>query len=327
VAHAFGAANRAQSPDAILDPTMRRIFLWMAGNRWLRDRLPRLRFTKRAVRKFMPGEDAESALVAAEAFRSDGISAMFTRLGENLVSIGDSDEVADHYLGLIDTIKARGLDGEISVKLTQLGFDLDEERTFAHVSQLAERAAAVGQTLWIDMESSAYAERTIAFYERLKATHANAGLCLQAYLRRTAADIQRLLPLGPAVRLVKGAYAEPAAIAYQKRADVDANYVALAVSMLEAVRAGTAVRIGLGTHDVRLVEQITEHGAALGLPKTAVEVQMLYGIRPGEQRRLAADGYAVRALIAYGEAWYPWYMRRLAERPANVLFALRQLLP
>jgi proline dehydrogenase len=327
VAIASGAANRAPFADAILEPTMRRIFLWMAGNRWLRDRLPRLRFTKRAVRKFMPGEDAESALVAAEAFRSDGISAMFTRLGENLVNIDDADAVADHYLELIDTIKARGLDGEVSVKLTQLGFDLDEERTFTHVSRLAERAAAVGQTLWIDMESSAYVEQTIAFYERLKATHANTGLCLQAYLRRTAADIQRLLPLSPAVRLVKGAYAEPAEIAYQKRADVDANYVALAVSMLEAIRAGTTVRIGLGTHDVRLVEQITEHGAALGLSKTAVEVQMLYGIRPGEQRRLAADGYAVRALIAYGEAWYPWYMRRLAERPANVLFALRQLLP
>jgi proline dehydrogenase len=306
---------------------MRRILLWMAGNRWLRDRLPRLRFTKRAVRKFMPGEDAESALVAAESYRSDGLSAMFTRLGENLVRIEDADEVADHYLGLIDTIAVRGIDGEVSVKLTQLGFDLDEERTFVHVSRLAERAAGRGQTLWIDMEASSYVERTIAFYERLKASNPNTGLCLQAYLRRSATDIQRLLPLDPAIRLVKGAYAEPAAIAYQKRTEVDANYVALAVSMLEAVRAGRTVRIGLGTHDIGLISQITEHGAALGLPKTAVEVQMLYGIRPGEQRRLTAEGYAVRALIAYGEAWYPWYMRRLAERPANIIFALRQLLP
>jgi proline dehydrogenase len=192
---------------------------------------------------------------------------------------------------------------------------------------LAECAKAAGQTLWIDMESSAYAERTVAFYERLMAVHPNAGLCLQAYLRRTAADIQRLLPLEPAIRLVKGAYAEPAAIAYQKKPEVDANYVALAVSMLEAVRAGRAVRIGLGTHDIGLIGQIAEHGAALGLPKTAFEVQMLYGIRPGEQRRLAAEEFGVRALIAYGEAWYPWYMRRLAERPANVIFALRQLLP
>jgi proline dehydrogenase len=306
---------------------MRRILLWMAGNRWLRERLPRLWFARRAVRRFMPGEDVESALVAAEAFRGQGITTMFTRLGENVERAEDAGAVADHYLGVIDTIAARNLDGEISVKLTQLGFDIDESLALAHLERLAERAAATGRTVWVDMESSAYTERTIAFYERLRAAHPNTGLCLQAYLRRTAADLQRLLPLDPAIRLVKGAYAEPAEIAYQSRHDVDANYVALAVSMLEALRDGRAVRIGLGTHDVRLIEQIVEHAAALGLDKTAVEVEMLYGIRSGEQRRLAREGYLVRDLIAYGEAWYPWYMRRLAERPANVLFALRQLLP
>lgn len=317
----------AAAGDIVSSATMRRLLLWMAGNRWLRDRLPRLRFARRAVRRFMPGEDAEAALAAGEAFRRDGIATMFTRLGENLAAIEEADEVAEHYLGMIDAIAARGLDGEVSVKLTQLGFDLDVERTMAHVDRLAERAGAAGQTLWIDMESSAYAEGTIAFYERLKARHHDTGLCLQAYLRRTAADVQRLLPLEPAIRLVKGAYAEPASIAYQRRGDVDANYVALAVSMLEAARAGRAVEIGLGTHDVRLIEQIAAHAAALGLPKTAFEVQMLYGIREDEQRRLAREGYPVRDLIAYGEAWYPWYMRRLAERPANVVFALRQLLP
>ncbi len=306
---------------------MRTILLWMAGNRWLRDRLPKLWFARRAVRRFMPGEDAESALVAATQFRDDGIATMFTRLGENVTVIEEADAVAEHYLGLLDTIAERGLDGEISVKLTQLGFDLDEERTLRHVERLAERAAQTGRIVWVDMEASSYAERTISFYERLKANHPNTGLCLQSYLRRTAADIQRLLPLDPAVRLVKGAYAEPATVAYQGRHDVDANYVALSVSMLEAIRAGRGVKIGLGTHDVRLIEQIAEHAAALGLEKAAVEVQMLYGIRAAEQRRLAADGYRVRDLIAYGEAWYPWYMRRLAERPANVLFALRQLLP
>jgi proline dehydrogenase len=155
--------------------------------------------------------------------------------------------------------------------------------------------------------------------------HANVGICLQAYLKRTAADIQRLLPLGPEIRLVKGAYAEPAAIAYQSRHDVDANYLALCVAMLDAVRAGTRVRIGLGTHDVRLIEQVAEHAAAFGLSRTTFEVQMLYGIRMDQQRRLASEGYLVRDLVAYGEAWYPWYMRRLAERPANVLFALRQI--
>ena len=306
---------------------MRRLLLWMAGNRWLRERLPRLRFARRAVRRFMPGEDAEAALAAAEAFRADGIGTIFTRLGENITRLDEADAVATHYLGLIDAIAARGLDGEASVKLTQLGFDIDEEGALDHLRRLAERAAASGRTVWIDMESSAYVEGTIALYERLKAGHPNSGICLQAYLHRTAADVQRLLPLDPAIRLVKGAYAEPATIAWQRRHDVDANFSGLAVSMLEAVRAGRNVRIGLGTHDVGLVEQIAGHAAALGLGKDAFEVQMLYGIRTAEQRRFARDGYVVRDLIAYGEAWYPWYMRRLAERPANVVFALRQMLP
>jgi proline dehydrogenase len=316
------------SPDGeISSTTMRTILLWMAGNRWLRDRVPKLWFARRAVRRFMPGENADSALAAAGQFRDQGIATMFTRLGENVTRPDEADAVAEHYLGLLDTIAASGLDGEISVKLTQLGFDLDVDRTLQHVERLAERAAQTSRTVWVDMEGSAYAEGTITLYERLKANHANTGLCLQSYLRRTAADIQRLLPLDPAIRLVKGAYAEPESIAYQSRPEVDANYVALAVSMLEAVRAGRTVRIGLGTHDVGLIEQIAEHAVALGLDKTAVEVQMLYGIRAAEQRRLARKGYRVRDLIAYGEAWYPWYMRRLAERPANVLFALRQLLP
>ena len=305
---------------------MRRLLLWMARNRWLRDHLPRLWFARRAVRRFMPGEDPQSALEAATRFRAEGIASEFTRLGENVTTVDEGDAVVEHYLGLLDDIRQRRLDGEVSVKLTQLGYDLDVDRTLAHTRRLAERAAEAGRTLWIDMEGSAYAEGTIAFYERLKATHANTGLCLQSYLHRTPADIQRLLPLSPEIRLVKGAYAEPASIAYQTRHDVDTNYVALAVAMLDAMQAGQKVRLGLGTHDVRLIEQIAEHAVALGLPKTSFEIQMLYGIRMDQQRRFAGDGYLVRDLIAYGEAWYPWYMRRLAERPANVLFALRQII-
>jgi len=305
---------------------MRRLLLWMARNRWLRDHLPRLWFARRAVRRFMPGEDPASALDAAARFKAEGIASEFTRLGENVTRMDEGDAVAEHYLGLLDDIKARGLDGEVSVKLTQLGYDIDVERTLAHTQRLAARAGENGKTLWVDMEGSSYAEGTISFYERLKATHPNTGLCLQSYLHRTAADVQRLLPLSPQIRLVKGAYAESPTIAYQSRHDVDTNYVAVAVALLEAKQADAAVRLGLGTHDVRLIEQIAEHAVALGLPKSSFEVQMLYGIRMDQQRRLASEGYLVRDLIAYGEAWYPWYMRRLAERPANVLFALRQIL-
>jgi proline dehydrogenase len=299
----------------------------MARNPWLREHLPRLWFSRRAIRRFMPGEDVDSAVKAAVEFQVEGLATMFTRLGENLTRVEEADEVASHYLSLMTEIAERKLDGEISVKLTQLGFDFDVERTMSHASALAARAAESGKTLWIDMEGSAYVEGTVAFYERLKALHPNVGLCLQAYLKRTATDIRRLLPVSPRVRLVKGAYAEPESIAYQARHDVDANYLALTVTMLEAAKAGTDIRIGLGTHDVRLIEQAAGHASALGLPKVAFEVQMLYGIRMDQQRRLAREGYLVRDLIAYGEAWYPWYMRRLAERPANVIFALRQMLP
>ena len=299
----------------------------MAANRWLRYHVPRLGFARRAVLRFMPGEDPESALRAGRDFKKDGIAVVFTRLGENITRIEEADEVAEHYLWVIERIRAEGLDGEISVKLTQLALDLDDDRTVAHVERLADRAAAFGKTVWIDMEGSAYTEKTIALYERVKARHPNTGLCLQAYLHRTAGDIRRLFPLEPAIRLVKGAYAEPAAIAYQTRHEVDANFLALSVAMLEAARGGRRIRIALGTHDVKLVDQITRRAEALGLVKTAVEVQMLYGIRTDEQRRLAREGFVVRDLVAYGAAWYPWYMRRLAERPANVMFALRQLLP
>lgn len=306
---------------------MRRILLWMARNPWLGQRLPRLPFARRAVRRFMPGEDVEAALAAAHRFQGEGIGALFTRLGENIVELAEADAVAEDYLRLLDRIDAEGLSAELSVKLTQLGLDLDAERALQHLGRLAERAAGSGGCVWIDMEGSAHTTATIALFERLKARHANVGICLQACLRRTAADVRRLLPLEPAIRLVKGAYAEQVAIAYTTRREIDANYLALTVSLLEAVAAGRPIRIGLGTHDVALIRQAGEHARALGLGPGALEVQMLYGIRTDELRRLAREGYPVRDLIAYGSAWYAWYMRRLAERPANVVFALRQLLP
>src|SRR3989442_3706558 len=264
---------------------MRRILLWMAANRWLRYHLPRLGFARRAVLRFMPGEDPECALRAGRDFKKDGIAVVFTRLGENITRLEEADEVAEHYLWLIARIGADGLDGEISVKLTQLGLDLDVDRTAGHVERLADRAAAFGKIVWIDMEGSAYTEKTVALYEWVKARHPNTGLCLQAYLHRSAADIQRLLRLDPAIRLVKGAYAEPAAIAYQTRHEVDANFALLSAAMLDAARDGRRIRVALGTHDVKLIDQITRHAEARGLTKTPFEVQMLYGIRTDEQRR------------------------------------------
>lgn len=305
---------------------LRRALLWFARNSWLRERLPKLPFMQRAVRKFMPGEEIEDALHVAVDLQVLGIGTIYTKLGENIIEGSQAQAVADHYLTLLDRIKAADIDGEISVKPTQLGLDVDEDACFAHLRTLAAAAEAHGSYLWIDMEDSGYVDRTLDLYQRLRASHPRTGICLQAYLRRTAKDVERLLPLGPAIRLVKGAYDEPREVAFRSKKEVDANYLAVAVTLLRESRT-RSIRLGLGTHDVELVEQIAGHAAAAGVGKDGFEVQMLYGIRAREQRRLSRTGYRVQTLIAYGAAWYPWYMRRLAERPANVLFALRQLLP
>jgi len=305
---------------------MRRVFLWAARNSWLKERLPRLRFMRRAVRRFMPGETLEDALAAALPLEAAGIGTMYTRLGENLENLAAADEVADHYIEAMDKIVAAGITGELSVKPTQLGLDHDAAVCLSHLERIAAHAEAAGSYLWIDMEGSAYVDATIELYEKLRATQPRTGICLQAYLRRTAADVERLRPLDPAIRLVKGAYDEKESIAYRSKSSVDASYVGLAVRFLLDSRE-RPIRLGLGTHDVGLIEQIAEQVGAAGIGLDRFEVEMLYGIRTDQQFRLARAGYRVQALIAYGEHWYPWYMRRLAERPANVWFALRQMLP
>lgn len=306
---------------------MRRVLLWLAGNAWLREHLPLFGFAKRAARRFMPGEALEDALGAAEAFGAEGIGAIVTRLGEDVTTAHEADAVAAHYADVIERIATLDVDCYVSFKLTQLGLEQDPEQAYERCGRLAARAASHGRFVVIDMESTRLVDPTLALYERLVAAHPGSGICLQAYLRRTAADLQRLLPMRPFVRLVKGAYREPEELAYQSRREIDASYVTLATTMLQAVASGGQVGIGLGTHDVELIELIETQARALGLDRTGFEVEMLYGIRVDQQRRLASEGYRVRDLISYGEAWYPWYMRRLAERPANVAFALRQVVP
>jgi proline dehydrogenase len=298
----------------------------MARNPWLRGRLPRLGFVRRAVRRFMPGEDADSAFAAATGLAASGQGILFTRLGENLTRLAEADEVAAHYRALLDRAASLPRPPELSVKPTQLGLDIDAEACFRHLAALAARAAESGTWLWLDMEGSAYVDATIDLYERLRPAHPNVGICLQAYLRRTPMDLRRLLSLEPAVRLVKGAYDEPATIAYRRRPEVDAAYMALSLVLAEAARDGRA-RCALGTHDGDLIERIAAFADSAQVARGSLEVHMLYGIRSRELARLQAAGFPVFTLIAYGAFWYPWYMRRLAERPANVLFALRQLLP
>jgi len=303
---------------------MRRLLLWCAQNRWLSTHVPRWGFARRAVRRFLPGEGFDSALKAATDFRQHGIGALFTLLGENLTDLEDANRVVEHYEEVLAA--ATGIEAEISVKPTQVGLDIDAAAAYANMQRLARAAEKAKSFLWVDMEGSAYTDRTLDLYARLRAEHPHVGVALQAYLRRTIGDVTRLLPLKPAIRLVKGAYAEPPALAFAAKKDVDANYLVLSAIMLPEVKR-RRLRLVLGTHDTDLFARAWAFADALGMERSQLEVAMLYGIRTGEQLRLAREGFAVRDLIAYGDAWYGWYLRRLAERPANILFVARQLLP
>lgn len=303
---------------------MRSILLAAAQNRWLRDRATHYRFVRNTVSRFMPGESLDEALGAAQTLGSKKIGAVFTHLGENVGDRTEAQQVADHYVEVLDRIQKKGLHAEISVKLTQLGLDLSPDLCFEHLRTIIARAQK-DSIVWVDMEASNYVEATLDLYRRALQAYPNVGVCLQAYLRRTKDDLGKLLPLRPSFRLVKGAYNEPPEIAFPHKKDVDENYFALAKEMLKAKKENRCVRAAFGTHDVALIQRLSDFAAAEGFSRADFEVQMLYGIQRAEQERLASAGCSSIVLISYGSYWYPWFMRRLAERPANLWFMLRNV--
>lgn len=291
---------------------------------WLRDHAMRWRFVQRASRRFLPGERAEDAIAAAEVLRRMEIGAMLSKLGENITQRAEAIAVADHYIEVLSLMQRHGLPGSLSVKLTQLGLDLDAQLCRENLGRILG-ASAAGGIIWVDMESSAYVDRTLEIFEGARAKHKNVGVCVQAYLRRTPADVKALVKMGAAIRLVKGAYREPPETAFPAKKDVDAAYASLMQTMLAPDAVAAGARAGIATHDRVLIARACEMAAAAGVAKTGFEFQMLYGIQRAEQERLARAGYSVNALISYGSAWFAWYMRRLAERPANVWFVAKNL--
>jgi proline dehydrogenase len=275
----------------------------------------------------MPGEDIAAALSAAQELSGAGINSILTHLGENLARVEDAARIRDHYLTLLDRIQSSGLDAHISVKPTQLGYDQSQAVCFEYLVALLARAESARTILWLDMESSPYVDGTLALYRRLRERSASVGLALQAYLYRTQADVQALLPLAPAIRLVKGAYLEPASAAFPKKSDVDQNYLRL-VDLI--IRPGVLDRPGalvhIATHDVRMQDRALALIRSRDVAAQRCEFAMLFGIIPSRQRELAQAHVPTRVLISYGEDWFPWYMRRLAERPANVGFLLKSAL-
>lgn len=303
----------------------RTALLKISDNAWLRANGTKLPFVRRAVSRFMPGETFDDMLAAARATRAEGIQAVFTRLGENVRDLSEADGVARHYLEGIDRIRDLRLPCEPSIKLTQLGLDIDRELAFGHLRSLAARAQAANSYLWIDMEQSPYVDVTLDLTRRLKSEFTGVGVCLQAYLFRTRQDLEDVTSRGIGVRLVKGAYNEPPSVAFPKKSDVDANYLALAQIMLGAGARAAGARAVFGTHDLQLIDAIRRHAQSTGVKPSEYEFHMLYGIQKPAQLRLAGDGASLRVLIAYGDYWFPWYMRRLAERPANVWFVVKSL--
>ena len=303
---------------------VRSLLLAASQNLWLREHAVKYPFVRRSVSRFMPGETLDAALEAARTLQQKSIGTVFTHLGENVADRAEARRVAEHYLEVLARVHELKLPAEVSVKLTQLGLDLSRDFCFENFERIIQHENG-NSIVWVDMEASNYIDITLELYRRALKNFPNVGICLQAYLYRTKKDLADLLPLKPSIRLVKGAYKEPASIAFPKKSDVDENYFTLAEEMLRAKIAGQCPRAAFGTHDVPLIRRLSDYVRARGLPASDLEVQMLYGIQRAEQERLAREGSRSMVLVAYGSYWYPWFVRRLAERPANLWFMVRNV--
>jgi proline dehydrogenase len=316
----------SKSLEAIAMGVMRSVLLAGSESRWLRRQAPKLGFVRKAVSRFMPGEHLDDALTAARAVAPLGLGAIVTKLGESVTEPAEAEAVAAHYADALERLKREQLDCIVSVKPTQLGIDIDRARCFEHLRRLAGASAEQGRAFYIDMEQRQYTDVTLELYHRLLAEHRGVGVCLQAYLYRTEQDLRAIIAAGGAVRLVKGAYQEPASVAWPKKRDVDRNFLALAKVMIGPDARANGCQAVFGTHDTRLIDAISLHADQTGVPRDGYEFALLYGIQRAAQVRLARERHRVRVLISYGDSWFPWYMRRLAERPANVWFVARSML-
>jgi proline dehydrogenase len=292
-----------------------------AIGRWM-ERVPA---TRGLVRRFVAGTTADDALAVLERLHARGLLGAVTYLGENVAAPQDAERATQTYLHLLDEIKRRNINALPSLKLTHLGLDLGEHVCAANLTAVLDRARASGIRVWIDMESSAYTDRTLALYARLRPLHPHVACVVQAYLRRTPADVERLIDVGATIRLCKGAYREPPAIAYPDKGEVDQAYAWLIDRLLAPDALARGVYTGFATHDDRMHARVRERVGERRITAGRFEIQMLYGIRPELHTRLVAGGLPVRVLVPFGEDWYGYFMRRLAERPANVLFFLKNL--
>ena len=319
---------------------LRNLIFWLSTKKSVTNWVARLGAKHDFTRRFVAGETLTRALETISPLARAGQRVILNHLGENVATPGEARGARDAYIHMLRSLPNAGIDGNIAVKLTQLGLSFDRELCLALTREIAAAAAALHNTIEIDMEGSACTESTLHIFEEVQREHGNAGVALQAYLRRSQSDLQRLAPLNPKIRLVKGAYREPASVAFQKKSEVDANYRRLLDQMFEQLHAerppehndpsrnpnGSGPFLAIGTHDPALIDYACVKIRALGVPPARYEFQMLLGIRRDLQQNVISEGHPFRVYVPFGEAWVPYFMRRLSERPANLFFVLRSLL-
>jgi proline dehydrogenase len=299
---------------------VRALLLFLSRQKQLRQWMETSPTARRLATRFVAGETLDQALTLVRRLNAEGFTVTLDHLGESVTCLDEAAAARDVYLGTLEAIHSRGIEGNVSLKLTHFGLDLSEPGCRANVERLVERAAGLGSFVRVDMESAAYTDRTIGLVTDLYAKHGSVGTVIQAYLYRSQADVERLCGLGIRVRLCKGAYMEPATVAFPRKAEVDRNYIELMKLLLDRGNYPA-----IATHDPKMIEAAKAYAASKNISRDAFEFQMLYGIRRDLQRKLVAEGYRLRLYVPFGKAWYPYYMRRMAERPANVLFILRNL--
>jgi proline dehydrogenase len=299
---------------------VRSFFLFLSRRKRLRRWMETSPLAKRLATRFVAGDTLDEALAVARRIGSEGIAITLDHLGESVASLEEAGEARDVYLHALSALHDSGIQGNVSLKLTQFGLDFSYDQCRTNVEQLVRRAAALKSFVRVDMESSDYTQRTIDLATDLHARHGAVGTVIQACLYRSRNDIEQLCARAIRVRLCKGAYLEPASVAFPRKSDVDRNFVELMKLLLSR---GSYPAIA--THDENIIRQTEAFAAGNQIPREAFEFQMLYGIRRDLQRRLVSEGYRLRLYVPFGRAWYPYYMRRLAERPANVFFIARNL--
>lgn len=312
---------------------LRAIFLYLSKARWARRIVTGWGLSRRAAARFVAGDNLEDAIQSVRRLNDAGLNASLDHLGESVTNPEEASRAVDEYIVMMDKMRVTAVRAYASLKLSQLGLGLDFQLCLDNFRRVVRKAAECGLFIRIDMEDSSTVDRAFEIYKAVrKEGSENIGLVIQSYLFRSEADVRALTQEGASIRLCKGAYKEPASVAFPRKVDVDASYDRLARIMIDASRAAGSrpvspdgripPPVGIATHDEDRITAARVYADQVGFPKAALEFQMLYGIRSELQRELAAAGYPVRVYVPYGTEWYPYYMRRLAERPANVWFIL-----